>query len=256
VLLAPAEFEHGGALVRGGAATEDLDPGQVVVRLPADVSLNPDASPLSAFFASGGGPQALLDQNEAGAPGFLRLVASLAVEERLGSSSAWRDYIRHLPSAQDFRAFHPVFASEELTRRFSGLPLTAHIGQLHAWLQEDWNRWQAFLKKAPYHAEGDVAERWRAAAAVTHEDFSWAFAVVLTRGFGGSEGVMLPTELYPVADDVNTDAAWQQNAIWRRRRDGSGAVALELVATRPVRAGEELLMEYAAPGEDDDDFTI
>lgn len=256
--LVPGLFNHSGVMLRGAAASQDLKPGDVVLSLPESLSMSVESSEGVALFGKQSRKTPLKDSEEDDVPGWLRLTTLLATEWHLGESSPWHEYIAHLPTLTEFRSFLPLFASDDLLKRFASLPLVQHVASYHTWIEEDWERWSAFIKNdvqvAPLDSQDSRKVR-EAALKVTEDDLSWAFACVLTRAF--SLAPTLPIVLEPLADDLNmaeTQPQDKNNIHWFRQwGTHSDDPVFELRATKAVKAGSELLESY---GDNDNDGLV
>jgi len=243
VRFQPASFNYDGVRERGVAATQDLPAGAELATMPAKLAMTAEGSEGRKLFGKlpPGSPLADVRVDGDHMGGLLRLAALLAVEQRMGSVSPWHTYLSHVPSVQEFRRFHPLFASEALLRRFEVLPAAVKIRQERATLVEGWNVWQAFAKKRPAAANNaEDAAMSKAVAEVNGMDFSWALAVIRTRSFKFGSGAGSYVALEPLLDDINAGTPKTENVEW-----GGSAENIEVRAKRAVSAGEELLVEYA-----------
>lgn len=239
----PQDFTHGGHQIHGLAAAIGIPRGELVLEVPPELVLSPALPSLQRFFKG-------LSVHEPDST--WRLVTFLAVERQLGTGSPWYHYIQHLPTLQEMKLTQPLWARQQLLSMFGPLPITHLVSKYQRMLKDDWHAWLRFMKhaKRAWPADADVPSHVHAlrevAAKVTLPDVEWAFTVVLTRGFGTSHG----TALAPVADDLNTDIPDNQNARWHMSPEGS----LEVVATKPVVEGEEILAEYSRAPKDNEAF--
>lgn len=233
-----ASFLHGDAEVRGVAASKDFKKGDVVLTVPAEMTLSKDNHALRRFFGN---------INVKDPDSTWRLVSFLAVEKQLGSQSPWARFFEHLPTTDDFNKNHPLWGEKALLEKFVPIPLLHEIHNYQKMFKEDYRIWKRFVKAVNEKPSLFVNEKGlsnhvhllrQAVPSVTKNDLFWAFTVVLTRGFETAHG----TSLAPVADDFNTDLATHQNAQWHAKPGGS----VEIVTTHDVKSGDEILINYAS----------
>jgi len=243
----PGSFVHAGVQVRGIAASKDLMKGEQVLEVPLGMTLSAESPELKRFFGS---------VNVKDPDKTWRLVSFLAAEKRLGDKSPWAMYFQHLPSTDDFKNGHPLWGEKALLEKFVPIPLLHEVYTYQKMFKEDMYVWKRFAKAvnakpAMFVDEKGITQHTRllrqVVPSITKDDLFWAFTVVLTRGFESPHG----TTLAPLADDFNTDLATSLNARWHAKPDGS----LEIVATHPVKSGEELLINYASKPTDNEKFT-
>lgn len=242
--LKNGEFLHGGVSIRGLSAVSGMKTGTEVLRVPAELVLS-KANPAVQNFYHG------IDFEEPSDPTW-KLVSFLAASKRLGDRSPWGPYLAHLPKLDDFKAFHPLWASEDLLHLFAPIPLLHDVREYRRRARTEWRQWQDFSqvleqKLADGLKSDEQTEALRKAALdINEKDIQWAFTVVLTRGFGTPQG----SALAPVADDLNTDGPFKLNVQWHGQQDGS----VQLVTTASVAKGDELLTSYSAGPRNNDDF--
>eukprot|EP00746_Dinoflagellata_sp_MGD_P086210 gnl/MRDRNA2_/MRDRNA2_34103_c0_seq1.p1 gnl/MRDRNA2_/MRDRNA2_34103_c0~~gnl/MRDRNA2_/MRDRNA2_34103_c0_seq1.p1 ORF type:complete len:635 (-),score=137.41 gnl/MRDRNA2_/MRDRNA2_34103_c0_seq1:114-2018(-) len=242
--LQNGEFLHGGFKIRGLSAVSAMKAGTEVLRVPAALVMSKANPALQNFFTG-------LSFKESSDPTW-KLVSFVAAERRLGDRSQWGPYLAHLPKLSDFKAFHPLWASEDLLQLFAPLPVLHDVREYRRRARTQWREWQSFsLVLKQKLADGAKTDQQtealrKAALRMTEEDIQWAFTVVLTRGFGTPQG----SALAPVADDLNTDSPFKLNVQWHGQEDGS----VMLATTASVSKGDELLTSYSAGPRNNDDF--
>lgn len=248
--LRSSRFQHGGAGVRGVSSAVALEKGDVVVDVPQELSLTACSNGSQLLFGPQNAEGAPLDERR-------RLIGLLAAQRRLGASSTFAPYFEHMPSLDSYRASHPLFTSVANIYRFAPLPEVQAVIYLQSVKFQDFQAWQTFAQtkepdarvKAAEDPHG-AAELLGAARGVTFNDYDWAFASLLTRGFvvpperqQRGDSCMFSMALEPGADDFNTDVSSKQNVRWGF---DSKTGDFRVIAVRSVKPGKELLEPYTA----------
>lgn len=235
-------FSHAGRTIRGLSAARRLRAGENILEIPSQLVLSAKHRTLQSLYAE---RDKKVQLGQA-----WQLAGFLAAEAQLGESSPWARYLEHLPKLDEFKEWHPLWASKYLITSFQQLPLTQLVAKYQHSMRKEWKEWKAFMRHArrTWKEEGTVSASLKslrlAAANVTRDDFAWAFTVVLTRGFNDGRGAAL----VPVADDLNTDVPKHLNVHLSRREDGR----FEVVTKRAVDVGDELLMAYVGQAQDNE----
>eukprot|EP00927_Polykrikos_kofoidii_P072934 TRINITY_DN69009_c0_g1_i1.p1 TRINITY_DN69009_c0_g1~~TRINITY_DN69009_c0_g1_i1.p1 ORF type:complete len:433 (+),score=53.41 TRINITY_DN69009_c0_g1_i1:251-1549(+) len=199
-------------LVKSLAAARDVDAASHVgydnaIIIPPTVILS-SAHPtfLSSPFGNSTGSVGSTESEHA-------LMMYLAVERRRvlaggRQSSFWAPLIRLLPTPQDYLTSHPLYASHELLKSYSVLPITYKILEQQLVIEHLWDR---------NHA---VWEQWAVksdAKGFLFEDFRWAFTAWKAHSsklFDANVGRNL-TAMVPVVNLLSpTGSSHRANTAW------------------------------------------
>lgn len=158
----------------------------------------------------------------------------LMAELSLGEQSFWKPWFDSLPTT----FITPLTVDEEVVAStLSGTPALALIEQLRAELHELYTTW--FVPYAVHGSDGVYDERvcgW--------ERFLWAHNVMESRSFLVDGDTMLA----PFADMANHavrgSAACNARVRGWTTTDATDEIGLEVVATRPVNADDEICISY------------
>ncbi|KAF5833208.1 Rubisco large subunit N-methyltransferase [Dunaliella salina] len=204
-------------------AAKDVGAGEALLALPDSQWLTPQAASKSAI-----GPY--VQDLEPWVQ-----VALLLIHERFVSSSpAWAPYVSSLPATPT----SPLFWSEENLGMLQGTQLMENLQAYRAFFQA---KYEELLG-----TEGLLSNQAPSAfppQAFTYDNFEWAVATVRARAHPPLEGGSLA--LVPLADAVSHRR--RPNAEWKLKPAGLFGRAKQLVveATKPVRKGEEVSIDYA-----------
>lgn len=233
-------FNKSGHLVRGLAAAQKLQWGEIIIRIPEKLILtmhHPDVI-ASPFHQATGGLM-----RRFGLP--FSLILFLAAERRRileGGNSFWAPYIKSLETPEELATFHPLYASAELTQSFKALPAMAKLTEAQHAIQEEWNK---------HHQEWARLAHDYVVEELTFEDFKWAIVSAKIRVFGiswGSHGYTKYDQGYalvPIADLANHD--FDNNLEWFDELKGDSLMWQEKLE-RTVRSGKELTHIYDTSG--------
>eukprot|EP00929_Paragymnodinium_shiwhaense_P103559 TRINITY_DN67139_c0_g1_i1.p1 TRINITY_DN67139_c0_g1~~TRINITY_DN67139_c0_g1_i1.p1 ORF type:complete len:549 (-),score=133.43 TRINITY_DN67139_c0_g1_i1:131-1777(-) len=229
--LEVADFKKGpaGRIVQGLTPKQSVKKGDVVLSVPAKLIICSAGerclAPLKALFGKSGVPLAALTSKSHQ----LRLSASLLTLHNFAHES-WSGYLESLATPSELREYHPTTASPGLLWAFRELPTTPKIREQQ--------------QRRAMHLD----EFWSLGGRVSPEDWEWAEVTVSSRAWTApatSGGIML----VPVADFVNSGPASEQN-LYTRLGDPEKGEPFELIATKDISAGSELVDYYAAASDD------
>jgi len=230
-----ADFKHDAAQIRGLAAAADFQTGEVILSIPQTALL----SVLNPQLRKDLLPATVLAKEDEAQPLLYGLVAA---HRRLGKKSPFNPYLESLPSLDDFSKFHPLFAREELLEMFDE-PLSAMARLRQEQVKGLWSRWQKFNSHL-----NDSSPLYAAAIRATEDDFRWAYLNSVSRAFhvqfNTTKSTLQETlAMVPVGDICNSDS--DLSATWVGSRKSVEEPAWRLVALRPVKKGEELIIPYS-----------
>lgn len=206
---------------RGGIgviASEPLTEGAVLFTLPDALVLRPHGA-LGEVLA------------HAGISGWAALALTIASELALGDDSLWAGYLCFLPAAGDSLLHLPMlWEPDELTRlQGTGVPMRASAEAVRDFHEEVAG---PFAKLLPEHFPGGLSLPVFARCGAIVSAYAFNFD-------GGSDAMV------PAADALNADGPDRASARLEHRSNGT----LEMVVTRPVASGDELLNTYGALAE-------
>lgn len=219
-------------MVRGIVVKRRMKKGAEVLVVPSSNLLLSHGKMTEAIFRQAGVPASVNSreaaksarkQNITISEPKLRMAAGLLALKQ-DPSSSWAGYIQSLPNLAAYRKYHPSAARGALLRAFQPLP----ISKLISLQQRKRNgRWKEFKRRG---------------GKATREAWEWAELTVMTRNWigPGGHGIMMT----PVADAINSGLPSQANLEVVLGDPESGRPFI-YKAKRDIRAGEELIVNYA-----------
>eukprot|EP00930_Biecheleria_cincta_P030562 TRINITY_DN21170_c0_g1_i2.p1 TRINITY_DN21170_c0_g1~~TRINITY_DN21170_c0_g1_i2.p1 ORF type:complete len:375 (+),score=19.46 TRINITY_DN21170_c0_g1_i2:25-1125(+) len=230
-------FQKVGQSIRGVAVTHDVQinstpESATLFSVPRAVVLHPQHSTvLNSPFARVEDP-------------LERLMVFLAFERckiHSGADSFWAPYILTLPTPDEFRDFHPLYAPDDVLREFAVLPISHFVKTIFRYIHSVWMQNE---------------EQWKSLAhmnnvkAFSFGDLWWANAVIMSRAFAPA---WARPALIPVYDLINCDSPGPDMSNVNTEVANEGKTPLwEAVAIQTLSQGDELLNLYKATGAGND----
>lgn len=214
------DFSHGGHMLRGLAATKDIQKYEQILHIPSHLIIHSSTMPTQE------GCRPLWEIADSA---HSQQILNLVYEKHRGQDSKWYDVIKELPTLEDFRQYYPYALPDDLSREFQFIPIV----DAHRFWRESNN---ALRMNASFFTPQCFSKL------PSKDEFLWAECVISTRQFGfGRTG----TGLVPLIDYVNAalEVGSEPNSVYHNQ-DGS----FVLVATKSIKAGEEILDQYRADG--------
>ncbi|KAL6009051.1 hypothetical protein ACLOJK_022278 [Asimina triloba] len=204
----------------GLVAQRDLPSNEVVLQVPKNLWINPDAVAASdiGIVSSGLKPWVA--------------VALFLLREKARPDSPWRSYLQILPQS----THSPIFWSEEELSELQGTQLLSTTLGVKDYVQSE------FVK---VEEEVVLPNSHIFPSPITLDDFLWAFGILRSRAFSQLRGENLV--LIPLADLINhSSSITLEDIAWEIK--GTGLFSRELVFSLrtpvSVKAGEQVFIQY------------
>jgi len=228
------QFDHGGSKVRGLRADESIQMGSPVLVVPRRLSKLAGDIRSARFRAVPAGTARL---------GIWLAERRVALAERraqcsldpegCGVSPTWHAYVDALPSLRDYQEQGlPIVAPDEELRLVESLP---RLGGVASWVRHERSALERDLD-AYNTARGNRPR-------LTWDDALWGRATAISRSFESSEPGEPDVKVVPGVDLLNHAGA-DANVTYGDTETHDGAVVV--AATRDIKRGEELTVDYAA----------
>eukprot|EP00746_Dinoflagellata_sp_MGD_P005620 gnl/MRDRNA2_/MRDRNA2_110896_c0_seq1.p1 gnl/MRDRNA2_/MRDRNA2_110896_c0~~gnl/MRDRNA2_/MRDRNA2_110896_c0_seq1.p1 ORF type:complete len:638 (+),score=122.92 gnl/MRDRNA2_/MRDRNA2_110896_c0_seq1:92-2005(+) len=213
-------FMHGSHMLRGLAAKKDIQKYERILYIPKHLIIHSSVMPLD---------KACHQLWETAASAHSQQILNLVYEKHIGKDSQWYDMIKNLPTLEEFRQYYPYALPDDFSKEFDFMPI---VNGHRFWRESNNRLWRNASLFSP-QCFPKVPSR---------DEFLWAECVISTRQFGfGRTG----TGLVPLIDYANAalELGSEANSLYHNQ-----AGSFILMATKNIKAGEEILDQYRADG--------